>query len=79
MADTKVVEETAQLIAEKLEALDKRTSDEALLKLIDERLADYEPDDEFVRKIRHAGGDGKLKGSKFGRMGLWVGDIERLF
>ncbi len=79
MADTKVVEETAQLIADKLEALDERMSDEALGKMIDERLAGYEPDSEIIRKIRHADGDPKLTGSKFGRMGLSVGDIEHLY
>ena len=77
MADPTVAE-MATTITEKLEALDARMSDEEFDRRFDERIAGLEPSDELVRKVRFAGGDPKLTGSKFGRLGLGVGDIEHL-
>ena len=77
MADPTVAE-MATAIQEKLEALDARMSDAEFDKRFNERIDGLEPTDDLVRKIRFAGGDPSLAGSKFGRMGLGVAEIEHL-
>lgn len=55
-------------------------SEDNLRKFVADYFADLSDDDPIVRKMRHGGADDTdvLKGSKYGRMGLGVSDIEFL-
>ncbi|KKL51218.1 hypothetical protein LCGC14_2297660, partial [marine sediment metagenome] len=72
--------ELATEVRGKLDALtESQLTDEQLSAKITEALGALEPSDELVRKVRFAGGDPRLAGSKFGRLGLGVADIEHLY
>ena len=77
MTDNDVAELTRDVKA-KMEALDERFSDEAIDERIAEAIGALGDDEKFVRKIRFSGGDPRLDGSKYGRMGMGVADIEML-
>ncbi len=71
--------ELATEVRTKLDALQEGAlTDEQIGAKITEALGALEPSDELVRKVRFAGGDPRLAGSKFGRQGLGVADIEHL-
>lgn len=78
-----ITPDAVRLVKEKLDAIHSEVaaqiSDEALITrmkgIMESELAD---DTEFVRKLRHAASEPKLQGSKYGRLGLTVGDIEFL-
>ena len=76
MADPNVAE-MATAINEKLDALDAKI-DARVDDRVAAQFAEFEPSEETIRKIRFSGGDDRLAGSKFGRLGMGVADIEHL-
>lgn len=71
--------ELATEVRAKLDTItDSQVTDEKIDAKIAEALGNLEPSDDLVRKIRFSGGDQRLAGSKFGRLGMGVGDIEHL-
>jgi HK97 family phage major capsid protein len=86
MSETNVVEQLAGEIKGKLDALDEKigaavTDEQLEAKVRDalEGLLGTEEGDDIVRKLRFGNeGDDKLKGSKFGRLGMSASDIEFL-
>lgn len=73
-------EELLQDISDRMTAIEKGISEEELRSFVASYLADLSDDDPIVRKMRHntEGTDDVLKGSKYGRMGLGISDIEFL-
>lgn len=85
MTDTVTLEALGAEIRQSLDAVKseqtERLSDESLTRMIKDSLKGFleTPDGaEYVRKIRFGPTDQKLVGSKFGRLGMTVSDVEML-
>jgi hypothetical protein len=75
----KPTEELFEEISNRLTALGELVSEERLRKMVSEQFNLLAEDKEFVRKMRFSTEpEKKLIGSKFGRWGLGIGDIEFL-
>ena len=73
------IDDLAADIAARFASIEKPKTDEELKDLIRSFLSELNDDDPVVRKMRFAGADKNLVGSKFARHGLSTADIEWLY
>lgn len=76
--DENTIDEVVRDVGQKMDALEQRFSEDNIETVVRATIEQVGDDPEFVRKIRFAGGDPRLAGSKYGRLGLGVADIEML-
>lgn len=72
------LDEVTADIASRLDALGEQFSEERLAEIVKSNVKELFDDDDFTRKIRF-GGEPKLIGSKYSRMGLSASDVEMVY